>query len=105
MFQIATAFELSAVDVDALEEVAYGRDSRVERGAFQDALELRNGLVDHLLRDPEWPFCQLEVVQARRGRRQFGTDRLDLEGDPLGRTWPSIAKRTGRLRPQGEVLE
>jgi hypothetical protein len=43
-------------------------------------------------------FRQLEVVQTRRGRRQFGTDRLDLEGDPLSRPCPGTAKRAAEVR-------
>jgi hypothetical protein len=47
-------FQLPAVDVDGLEEVPDGGDPGFERGAFQDACKLRNGFVDHPLRDPVW---------------------------------------------------
>jgi hypothetical protein len=38
------------------------------------------------------------VVQARPGRCRFGTDRFDLEGDPVGRSWPGSTKGAAEVR-------
>jgi hypothetical protein len=44
-FQTATRLQFPTVDVETFEEVPYRGDPGVERGAFDDALELRNGVV------------------------------------------------------------
>jgi hypothetical protein len=83
MFQTATALSSRLSTSTGSKRSLTVATPRVRRGAFEDALDLRNGLVDQLLRDPDGPLRQLEVVEAGRRRCQLGQG-LNLEGDAVG---------------------
>jgi len=93
--------QLPAVDVDAIEEVPDRRNPRLERSALEVPLGLRSGLVDELLRDPDGPLRQLEVVEAGRRRCQLGAQGLNLEGDALGSAWPGSTKGATQVSHPG----
>jgi hypothetical protein len=98
MFQTATAFN-SWLSTSTRSKRSLTVATLVSSGApTQDALELRNRVVNHPLRDANGSFRQLEVVEAGRRGCHFGTDRFDLEGDPLGSAWPGRAKGPAEVR-------
>jgi hypothetical protein len=79
MFQTATAFS-SRLSTSTRSNRSLTVATLVSSGArSRMALELRNGLVDQLLRYPDGPLRQLEVVEAGRRRCQLGSQGLDLE--------------------------